>query len=166
MASLTRTATQWTQLQQMGIPGISSVHNLTETVRYWTIVSIKQMYPGHVQQVASAVAGSAQGHFGVKGIIIVDDDIRADDVPAVLWALGSRYDVERGTQIIKRQRATPLDPAISLESRALGAEAAAFNSKIIIDATVPYEWKEKPRDIRLDEKMTEKVLERWNEYGL
>jgi 4-hydroxy-3-polyprenylbenzoate decarboxylase len=33
-----------------------------------------------------------------------------------------------------------------------------------MDATVPYEWDEKPMEIQLGEDMVKKVQERWNEY--
>jgi len=151
----------WSDLDAMGVPGIKSVYCPPEsTGRLWAIVSVKQMYPGHPMHVATAVAGCSSGHYRLKGIIIVDDDIPADDLSKVIWALGSRYDPERGTQILKRTRGGPLDPAIRIDER------TNRGSKIILDACIPYEWASKPIEAKLDEKTVKMVLNRWKEYGI
>jgi len=90
---------------------------------------------------------------------VVDADIPADDIDKVLWSLSMRYDPYRSTEIIKRGRSTPLDPALPIDARDIV-------SRIIMDATVPYEWKRKPNEIFLDEEMVKKVQARWKEYGL
>lgn len=156
-----RNASLWTDLTRMQIPGIQSVYTLPEASgRFWVVVSVQQMYPGHADQVGAAVIASNTGTYGIKGVIIVDDDIEADDIPRVLWALGTRYNPGRGTQIINRGRSTPLDPA-------LGADENKFiTSRIIMDATIPFDWKIKPTEIKLTDSMVEKVKARWKEYGL
>jgi len=153
-------ASLWSDLEEMKVPGIQSVFCPPETTgRLWAIVSVKQMYPGHSTHVATAVAGSSSGHYRLKGIIVVDDDIPADDLSKVVWALSVRFDPERGTQIFKRTRAGPLDPALSIEQRDVG-------SKIFLDACIPFEWKRKPTKIELDKETTKLVQNRWKEYGL
>jgi 4-hydroxy-3-polyprenylbenzoate decarboxylase len=156
-----RNASLWMDLEKMQIPGIKSVYTLPEASgRFIVVVSVQQMYPGHSDQVAAAVIASNTGTYGVKMVIIVDDDIEADDLPRVWWALGTRYNPARGTQIINRGRSTPLDPAI-------GADEVKFiTSRIIIDATIPYEWKIKPTEIKLNQPMLDKVKAKWNEYGI
>ncbi len=146
---------------KMQIPGIKSVYTLPEASgRFIVVVSVQQMYPGHADQVGAAVIASNTGTYGVKMVIIVDDDIEADDLPRVWWALGTRYSPARGTQIINRGRSTPLDPAI-------GADEVKFiTSRIILDATIPYEWKVKPTEIKLNQPMLDKVKAKWNEYGI
>jgi 4-hydroxy-3-polyprenylbenzoate decarboxylase len=156
-----RNASLWMDLEKMQIPGIKSVYTLPEgSGRFIVVVSVQQMYPGHSDQVAAAVIASNTGTYGVKMVIIVDDDIEADDLPRVWWALGTRYSPARGTQIINRGRSTPLDPAI-------GADEVKFiTSRIILDATIPYEWKVKPTEIKLNQPMLDKVKAKWNEYGI
>jgi 4-hydroxy-3-polyprenylbenzoate decarboxylase len=117
------------------------------------------MYPGHANHVGTAVISTTTGHYGLKGVIVVDADIPADDFDKVLWSLSMRYDPYRSTEIIKRGRSTPLDPALPIDARDIV-------SRIIMDATVPYEWKRKPNEIFLDEEMVKKVQARWKEYGL
>ena len=143
----------------MKIPGIKSVCFLPQSAgRFWAIVSVKQMYPGHANQVGSAVISTTTGAYGVKGVIVVDDDIAADDLDRVFWALSVRYDPFRDTDIIKRGRGTPIDPS--------PREDPLIISRIIMDATIPYELREKPIEIKLDEEVVKKVKSRWKEYGL
>jgi len=159
--SFTRNASLWTDLTKMEIPGIKSVYTLPEgSGRFIVVVSVQQMYPGHADQIGAAVIASNTGTYGIKMVIIVDDDIDADDLPRVWWALGTRYNPLRGTQLINRGRSTPLDPAI-------GAEENKFiTSRIILDATIPFEWKIKPTEIKLNQAMFDKVRARWKEYGI
>jgi 4-hydroxy-3-polyprenylbenzoate decarboxylase len=159
--AFTRNASLWTDLTKMEIPGIKSVYTLPEgSGRFIVVVSVQQMYPGHADQIGAAVIASNTGTYGIKMVIIVDDDIDADDLPRVWWALGTRYNPLRGTQLINRGRSTPLDPAI-------GADENKFiTSRIILDATIPFDWKIKPTEIKLNQAMFDKVKARWNEYGI
>lgn len=161
LLAFTRTATLWTELEQMRIPGVQSVCVLPESAgRFWAVVSIKQAYPGHSRQVADAVIGSNTGSYGIKGVITVDEDIQADDLQRVMWALSCRYDPMRGTELIKRGRSTPLDPALDPSGDKL------TTSRILMDACIPYEWKQKPVEARLDEATVAMIKSRWAEYGL
>ncbi|MDD3653015.1 MAG: phenylphosphate carboxylase subunit beta [Desulfotomaculaceae bacterium] len=157
--SLNRTATLWADLETMRIPGIKSVFIPPEsTGRFWAIVSVKQMYPGHSAHVGNAVIATTTGHYGLKGVIVVDDDIPADDWTKVIWAMSTRYNPVDRTEIIKRGRSTPLDPSLHINARDIG-------SRIIIDACIPYEWDRKPMEIFLDKEMEQKVLSNWKKYG-
>ena len=157
--ALNRTATLWSDLEAMHLPGIKSVYCPYEaTGRFWAIVSVKTMYPGHANQVGHAVISTTTGHYGLKGVIVVDDDIPADDLTGVWWSLSVRYDAVRDTDFVKRARSTVLDPSLPIDAREI-------TSQIIMDATTPYEWKEKPTKIVLDEQVKKRVISRWQEYG-
>ncbi len=152
-------ATLWQELLAMGIPGIKGVYCPPEGAgRFIAIISLKQMYPGHVNQVGTAAISTEMGHYGLKTVIIVDDDIDPWDIPRVLWALAFRFQPSRA-QIISRGRSTPLDPSLPIDQRDI-------TSRIIIDATIPFEWKEKPVMIELDPEVVKRVKERWAELGL
>ncbi|MEI2766466.1 MAG: phenylphosphate carboxylase subunit beta [Dermatophilaceae bacterium] len=160
MLAFVRNATLWTELTKMGIPGVKSVYMPPEACgRFWAIVSVKQLYPGHSDQVAAAVIASNTCTYGLKGLIIVDDDIKADDLPRVWWALATRYDAERGTQILKRGRSTPLDPALDASNKFI-------TSRIVMDATIPFEWKEKPVQVQMSQSVLDNITSRWAELGL
>lgn len=157
--ALTYGATLWQQLVAMRIPGLKAVYCPPEgSGRFLAIISVKQMYPGHSIQVGTAAISTEMGAYGLKTVIVVDEDIDPWDLPRVLWAVSFRFQPARA-EFIKRGRSTPLDPSLPLDQRDI-------TSRLIIDATIPYEWKEKPIEIELDEKTVEKVRKRWKEYGL
>ena len=154
-----RMAYLWADLEMMKVPGIRSVYCPPEAAgRFWAIVSAKITHPAGAERVAEAVSCSPTGHFGIKGIIVVDEDISADDMAGVWWSLACRYDPGKDTQIISKMRPTPFDPALPAGAKAVG-------SKILIDATTPVEWEKKPQLVELDETTTRTVLDRWQEYG-
>jgi len=157
--ALTYGATLWQELVAMRIPGIKAVYCPPEGAgRFIAIISVKQMYPGHAAQVGTAAISTEMGAYGLKTVIVVDDDIDPWDLPRVLWALSFRFQPSRA-EIIKRGRSTPLDPSLPIDARDI-------TSRIIIDATIPYEWKEKPIPIELDPEVVKRVKDRWNELGL
>jgi phenylphosphate carboxylase beta subunit len=160
LLAFTRTATLWTDLERMQVPGIKSVYIPPEAAgRFWAIASVEQRYPGHAAHVGNAIISTTTGSYGIKGVIVVDDDIKADDIGRVLWALSVRYDPLRSTELIKRGRSTPLDPALDPNSNKL------ITSRIIMDATIPFEWENKPKEIALDPEVLARVQSRWKEYG-
>lgn len=157
--SLNRTATLWHDLETMRVPGIEGVYIPAEACgRFWGIVSVRQRYPGHSNHVGNAVIASTTGHYGMKGVIVVDHDIAVDDWDRIWWALSTRFDPKRSAQIIDRGRSTPLDPGLPIDARDI-------TSRIILDACTPYEWKDKPNEIFMDRAVLQKVSARWNEYG-
>jgi 4-hydroxy-3-polyprenylbenzoate decarboxylase len=116
------------------------------------------MYPGHANQVGTAAISTEMGAYGLKTVIVVDEDIDPWDLPRVLWALSFRFQPSRA-QIIDRGRSTPLDPSLPIDQRDI-------TSRIIMDATIPFEWKEKPIPIELDPEMVKKIRSKWSELGL
>lgn len=157
--ALTYGATLWQGLEAMRIPGIKSVYCPPEGAgRFLAIISVKQMYPGHAAQVGTAAISTEMGAYGLKTVIVVDDDIDAWDLPRVLWALSFRFNPSRA-EFLKRGRSTPLDPSLPIAERDI-------TSRIILDATIPYEWKDKPVPIELDKEMVKHVQARAAELGL
>ncbi|MFH0787523.1 MAG: phenylphosphate carboxylase subunit beta [Pseudomonadota bacterium] len=152
-------STLWQQLGNMKIPGIKSVYCPPEgSGRFLAIISLKQMYPGHADQVLTAAISTEMGAYGLKTVIVVDDDIDAWDIPRVLYALSFRFQPNR-SQVIKRGRSTPLDPSLPIDAREI-------TGRLLLDATIPYDWKEKPLPISLDAEIVKRVQSRWAELGL
>jgi phenylphosphate carboxylase beta subunit len=157
--ALTYGATLWQQLVTMKIPGIKAVYCPPEgSGRFLAIISVKQMYPGHADQVLTAAISTEMGAYGLKTVIVVDEDIDPWDIPRVMYALSFRFQPNR-SQVIKRGRSTPLDPSLPLDSRHI-------TGRLLLDATIPYDWKEKPIPIELDAELVEKIKGRWSELGL
>ena len=151
-------ATLWQQLVAMKIPGIKAVYCPPEgSGRFLAIISMKQMYPGHADQVLTASISTEMGAYGLKTVIVVDEDIDPWDIPRVMYALSFRFQPNR-SQVIKRGRSTPLDPSLPINAREI-------TGRLLLDATIPYDWKDKPIPIELDPDMVEKVKSRWSELG-
>ncbi len=158
LQTLSRTSSLWDDIQRMGIPGIKGLYcPPAGTGRMMAVVSIDQMYPGHSTQVGLATFASQTGNYGLKVVIVVDGDIDPENWDQVLYALSYRYQPDRGTQVLKRGRATPVDPSLS-------PGEGLLTSRVLIDACVPYEWKDKPKQVVLDQDMVERVRGHWNEY--
>ncbi|RJR19591.1 MAG: phenylphosphate carboxylase subunit beta [Desulfobacteraceae bacterium] len=157
--ALTYGATLWQQLVEMKIPGIKAVYCPPEgSGRFLAIISVKTMYPGHADQVLTASISTEMGAYGLKTVIVVDEDIDPWDLPRVLYALSFRFQPNR-SQVIKRGRSTPLDPSLPIEAREI-------TGRLLLDATIPYEWKHKPIPILLDPEIVKRVKARWSELGL
>jgi len=152
--ALTYGSTLWQQLVAMKIPGIKAIYCPPEgSGRFLAIISVKQMYPGHADQVLTAAISTEMGAYGLKTVIVVDEDIEPWDISRVMYALSFRFQPNR-CQVIKRGRSTPLDPSLPLDSRWI-------TGRLLIDATIPYDWEEKPIPIVLDQDLIKKIEARW-----
>jgi 4-hydroxy-3-polyprenylbenzoate decarboxylase len=151
-------STLWQQLTDMRIPGIKAVYCPPEAAgRFIAIISVKQMYPGHANQILTAAVSTEMGAYGLKTVIVVDEDIDPWDISRVLYALAFRMQPNRA-QIIERGRSTPLDPSLPIDQRWI-------TGRLLLDATIPYDWEHKPIKIELDPDMVKKVQGRWSELG-
>ena len=160
LQALNRTALLWTDLEKMGIPGILGVYCPPETGGYFTaIVSIKQLYAGHARQVGTAVISCPSGAYSTKLVVVVDDDVDPSNLSQVWWAIGMKLQPDRGVDILKRGFSSHIDPSLPIEEK-------DTTSRMILDATTPFEWKQekKPTLITLSEDVVERVKKRWGEF--
>ncbi len=156
--SINRSSALWEGLQAVGVPGITGVYCPPAAGgRFLAIISVKQQYAGHGNHAGLAAFATVVGNYGLKTVIVVDDDIDPENYDQVVFALGVRFQPDRGAQILRRGRSTILDPSLEIANREL-------TSRILIDATIPYEWKEKPIPIELDPEMSKKVRSQWSQY--
>lgn len=133
---LMRAALIWNALDEAGVPDVKGVWVHPAANRFMTIVAIRQRYPGHAKQAAAIASQCRAGAYLGRYVIVVDEDIDITKSDDVLWALSSRSDPVRSIDILRRCWSGPLDPAIPQEEKGL-------NSRALIDATRPYEWREK-----------------------
>ncbi|MPZ16158.1 MAG: hypothetical protein GEU73_17370, partial [Chloroflexi bacterium] len=155
-----RAALLWNELERAGIPGIVGAwSHEAGGGRMFTIVSIRQMYPGHAKQVGMAAASCHAGAYANRFVVVVDDDIDPTETDEVLWALCTRTDVVEDIDVVKRCWSTPLDPM------AYAGEADRyFNNRMIIDACRPYDrLKTFPVVARTGSALAEKLRDRWPE---
>ena len=160
--AFTRNASLWTDLAKMEIPGIKSVYTLPEgSGRFIVVVSVQQMYPGHADQVGAAVIASNTGTYGIKVIIIVDDDIDADDLPEGL--VGARHPLQPGQGHPDHQQgqidARSIRPSVLMKTSSSPHASSSMQP-------YPSSGRIKPTEIKLSDGMMAKVKARWSEYGI
>jgi UbiD family decarboxylase len=129
---------------------------------YHAVVSLKKQFPGHVQDIMSAIFGHP--NMFIKYCVVVDENINPRDPVQVEWAICTRVQGSRDIRIIPNGRSTPLDTS-QVPSR------RGWSDLIGIDATTPTEYYElegesfpDPADPPME--WIEKVRARWAEYGL
>jgi len=144
------------ELEKAGLPGVKAVNVSQAFGEQWVVVSIKQLYAGHAKQAALLASQSRSAvHMG-RYAIVVDDDVDPFDTDDVLWAVCTRSDPQQDIDILRRCWSTPLDPLIRKPSESF------FNSRGIIDACKPFEWKEDfPKEITIDKAYVEKVRKKY-----
>ena len=136
MDAFIKSALLWDELEKAGVPDVTGVWgHLAGAVRMFWAISIKQRYAGHARQAGHVGAQGRTGAYLGRYVIVVDDDIDVTDLGDVVWALGTRSDPERSIDIIKRAWSGPLDPALPPGHK-------NYNSRAIIDACRPFEWKD------------------------
>jgi 4-hydroxy-3-polyprenylbenzoate decarboxylase len=132
-----RAAMLWDELEKAGIPGVTGAwSHEAGGGRFFNVISIKQMYPGHAKQVGHATTTIHAGAYANRYVVVVDDDIDPTDTNEVIWALCTRTDVVEDVDILKRMWSTSLDPMAYAGD---GGGARFYNNRMIIDACRPYD---------------------------
>ena len=151
-------ANVWLALEKAGVTDVQGVWEYT--IRYLTVISIKQKYGGHAKRAAMALLGSTYGYHR-RFVIIVDDDIDPSNIDDVLWALSTRCDPATAINVITEAWSTPLDPRITPEAR---AQRNFTNSVAVINACRPYHWKDQyAKTCYFPEETRRKTYEKWKE---
>ena len=147
----------WEELEKAGVPDVKGVWCPTAVgTNLIIVVAIKQRYPGHARQAALLASSCQSGARVGRFVIVVDDDIDPSNTSDVLWALATRSDPERSIEIIRRCWNSPIDPV-------LPPNAFPYNSRALIDACRPYEWKDEfPKVVEVSTDLRHSV---WNKWG-
>ena len=157
-----RAAMLWDELEKAGIPGVTGAwSHEAGGGRFFNVISIKQMYPGHAKQVGHATTTVHAGAYANRYVVVVDDDIDPTDTNEVIWALCTRTDVVEDVDILKRMWSTSLDPM------AYAGEAGGgryYNNRMIIDACRPYDRLDSfPAVVRKTQEEAQEMRARWPE---
>jgi len=145
------------EIRKAGIPDVKHVWFHEFGSRFFLAVSIKQRYAGHAAQVGHVATMCQGAAYMGRYVVVVDDDIDVYDSMDVLWAMCTRSDPVRDINIIPRAWSDELDPMV-----ARGAGDAPFNSRAIIDATWPWEWRhELPTVIALTPEERAATMAKW-----
>ena len=143
------------QLRAAGVPKVTGVWVPPEAGnRMMTVIAIDQAYPGHATQALTVGSQTGTSAYAGRIAIVVDSDIDITNLTDVMWAVMTRCDPERDVTILRRAWSGPLDPAIHPDER-------GFNSRLLIDATKPWEWRERFAEPVVTAEMTRAAREKW-----
>jgi 4-hydroxy-3-polyprenylbenzoate decarboxylase len=152
-----RAANIWASMERAGIPDVRGVW-FPRQGRFVVAVAIRQRYSGHARQVGHGVLATRDGGRDTRMIVVVDDDIDITNIDEVLWAVASRWDPKRQSEIVDVP-ASDLNPTLTPEQR---AAAEMVSSCIIIDACRPFGRKhEFPPVSSVSAEYRETVLKQW-----
>ena len=119
------------------------------------IIAMKPGYPAHSKKVGRLVAAMSP----IKRVTVVDDDVDIRDHTHVEWAMNSRYNPARDTDLINDVY-FPINMDPSVRSR---TSENTMGSKIVCDATLKIDagtFSLPPKEIMM------KALDLWKEIGL
>ncbi|HET8564004.1 MAG TPA: UbiD family decarboxylase [Candidatus Binatia bacterium] len=155
--SLLRAALIWNGMEQAGVPEIRGVYLPPPAQRFMIVVAIRQKYPGHAKQAALVAGQCHAGAYLGRYVIVVDDDIDITDLNEVVWAISTRTDPATSVDILRRAWSGPLDPIIPPGQK-------GHNSRMIIEATRPYEWRDRFPDIsQISDQTRAEISSKWKE---
>jgi 4-hydroxy-3-polyprenylbenzoate decarboxylase len=156
--SLMRSALVWNALDEAGVPDVHAVWAHPSGGRFMTVVSIRQRYPGHAKQAALIASQCRSGAYLGRYVIVVDEDIDITNSEELIWAISSRSDPTRSIDILRRCWSGPLDPAIPRDE-------VGYSSRAIIDATQPFEWRDKfPKVSGASRELKDRVAGKWKHF--
>jgi UbiD family decarboxylase len=123
-----------------------------------TVVAITQRYPGHARQAGMIASQCRSGAYLGRYVVVVDDDVDITNSEEFIWALSSRSDPAESIEIVRRAWSGPLDPRIARDQ-------VGHSSRAVIEATRPYEWREKfPKVSGASRELKDKVAREWREF--
>ncbi|ATW23730.1 UbiD family decarboxylase [Candidatus Formimonas warabiya] len=156
----TKSAILLNDLKNASVPGVKATWcYAVGGCRLLIAVAIEQRYAGHAMQTALLASQLPAGAYLGRIVVVTDDDIDISNMEELMWAILTRYDPAKDTNILTNCWSGPLDPLIPPEKKAKGEY---FNSRLIIDATKPWHWRhEFPKSIIPDKEYRKKTLEKW-----
>ena len=127
-------------LQAAGVPDVSAAwcHEVGGS-RMLLAVSIKQRYAGHARQAGHVASMSRTGVDGNRWVIVTDEDVDVTDLNEVIYAALTRADPADDIDFIRGGKTQKSDPRLPPWERDAGN---LTNSRMIIDACIPYHWRE------------------------
>lgn len=149
------------ELDKLGVPDVLGAwqHEVGGT-RFFTVISIKQRYPGHAKQVLHLASQTRSAAYAGRYTVVVDDDIDPSNMQEVLWAMCTRCDPALHIDFIHGAWSTPLDPIIPPERKEKGDFTT---SRALIDATKPWEWRDQFPEVNAPSReVRESTARRWS----
>ena len=149
-----RVGGMWASLEAAGVTDITGIWQHVSSLM--TVIALKQRYDGHAKRAALVVAGNM--YMG-RLAVVVDEDIDPSNMNDVMWAIATRCEPSESVDIIRNGWSSTLDPRIPTAAKERGVSA---NSKMIIDATRPFAWRDQfPTPSALDAVERRVIEDKW-----
>ncbi len=108
LGGIPREATLLAHLKR-SFPNVRDVHlSLGGVCRYHLYVQISKRQEGEAKNV---MMGAFAGHYDVKQVIVVDEDVDIHDPAEVEWAVATRFQADRDLVVIPESQGSKLDPS-------------------------------------------------------
>jgi 2,5-furandicarboxylate decarboxylase 1 len=108
LGGIPREATLLAHLRR-SFPNVRDVHLARGGVcRYHLYVQIEKRQEGEAKNV---MLGAFAGHYDVKHVIVVDEDVDIHDPAEVEWAVATRFQADRDLVIVPESQGSKLDPS-------------------------------------------------------
>jgi 2,5-furandicarboxylate decarboxylase 1 len=136
LGAIPREATLLAHLQR-SFPNVTDVHlSIGGVARYHLHVQMKKTREGQPKNV---MMGAFAGHYDVKQVIVVDEDVDVHDPLEVEWAVATRFQADRDLLVISGAQGSALDPSTTVGyagNKPPEAEQGT-SAKMGLDATKP-----------------------------
>ncbi|MEO9162162.1 MAG: UbiD family decarboxylase [Casimicrobiaceae bacterium] len=127
LGGIPREATLLSHLKR-SFPNVTDVHLAVGGVcRYHLYVQMKKAREGEPKNV---IMGAFGGHYDIKQVIVVDEDVDVHDSEQVEWAVATRFQPDRDLVVVSGAQGSILDPSTD---RGIGAKWG-------LDATRPLQY--------------------------
>lgn len=124
LGAIPREATLLSHLQR-SFPNVLDVHlSMGGVGRFVLYVKLRQRQAGEAKNV---IMGAFAGHYDLKHVIVVDEDVDIHNARDVEWAVVTRSQADRDFVIVANAQGSKLDPS----------SRDGVTTKLGIDATVP-----------------------------
>ena len=124
LGAIPREATLLAHLQR-SFPNVRDVHlSRGGACRYHLYVQIRKRQEGEAKNI---MLGAFAGHYDVKHVIVVDEDVDIHDAAAVEWAVATRFQADRDLVVVSESQGSKLDPSTR----------EGVGAKMGLDATKP-----------------------------
>lgn len=136
LGSIPREATLLAHLQR-SFPNVIDLHlTVGGVARYHLHVQMKKTREGQAKNV---ILGAFAGHYDIKQVIVVDEDVDLHKPTEVEWAVATRFQADRDLVVIAGAQGSALDPSttIAFPGNRPPPEWQGFGAKMGLDATKP-----------------------------
>lgn len=124
LGAIPREATLLGHLRR-SFPGVQDVHlSMGGVGRYVLYVKLKKRQEGEAKNV---IMGAFAGHYDLKHVIVVDEDVDIHNPREVEWAVATRAQADKDLLVVANSQGSKLDPS----------SRGGVSAKMGIDATVP-----------------------------